>query len=322
MPDQTNLPEHDHLETDAAGPSRRKLLKCMMAGSAGVLWTVTGGVPVPFSLVGDALAAMPAAGDFTFMQVSDSHIGFKAPANPDAAGTLKDALAKVGAVRPAMLLHTGDVSHLAKPEQFEMAAAIMKTANLETHYVPGEHDTISDDGKAFFERFGDDKRTAGGWYSFDQAGVHFVGLINVVNLRPGGLGYLGPDQIAWLQADLKGRSASTPIVVFAHMPLWTVSAAWGWGTDDAAPAIAELKRFGSVTVLNGHIHQVIQKVEGNVTLRTAYSTAFPQAAPDTPGASPGPLKVAADQLKSVLGVRRVDVVRDKRVTLTDATLAA
>ncbi|HTP83812.1 MAG TPA: metallophosphoesterase [Alphaproteobacteria bacterium] len=308
----------NEMKSQQPDAERRKLLKCMMAGSAGVLWSVTGGVPMPFSLAGEALAA---TGNFTFMQISDTHIGFKAPANPDPAGTLKDALAKVGAVKPSLLLHTGDVSHLTKPEEFDMAAQIMKLAGMETHYVPGEHDTINDNGKSFFERFGHDKRTEGGWYSFDQGGIHFVGLVNVVNLRPGGLGYLGPDQLAWLTADLKGKTASTPIVVFAHMPLWTVSAAWGWGTDDAAPAIEQLKRFGSATVLNGHIHQVIQKVEGKVTLQTARSTAFPQAAPDTPGAGPGPLKVAAEQLKSVLGVRRVDVTGEK-VALTDATLAA
>ena len=308
----------NEMKSQQPDAERRKLLKCMMAGSAGVLWSVTGGVPMPFSLASEALAA---TGNFTFMQISDTHIGFKAPANPDPAGTLKDALAKVGAVKPSLLLHTGDVSHLTKPEEFDMAAQIMKLAGMETHYVPGEHDTINDNGKSFFERFGHDKRTEGGWYSFDQGGIHFVGLVNVVNLRPGGLGYLGPDQLAWLTADLKGKTASTPIVVFAHMPLWTVSAAWGWGTDDAAPAIEQLKRFGSATVLNGHIHQVIQKVEGKVTLQTARSTAFPQAAPDTPGAGPGPLKVAAEQLKSVLGVRRVDVTGEK-VALTDATLAA
>ncbi|MBV9860238.1 MAG: metallophosphoesterase [Alphaproteobacteria bacterium] len=309
MPDR-----HDH------GASRRNLLKCMMWGSAGVLWTVNGGVPQALQLGGAALAAAPAPGAFTFIQISDTHIGFKGAANPDPGATLKEALAKIGEVRPAMLLHTGDVSHLTKPEEFELAAAIMKTANLDTHYVPGEHDTIGDNGKSFFERFGAEKNTDG-WYSFDQAGVHFIGLVNVIDLRPGGLGYLGPKQIAWLEDDLKGKTASTPIVVFAHMPLWTVSADWGWGTDDAGAAIAALKRFGSVTVLNGHIHQVIQKVEGSVALRTAYSTAFPQAAPGTPGASPGPLKVAAEQLRSVLGVRRIDIVGDKAVTLTDTALA-
>jgi len=315
MPEQTTLPDRDVPESTA----RRKALKCMMWGSAGVLWAVSGGVPRPFQLGGTALAA---TGDFTFMQISDTHIGFKAPINPEPGATLKDALARVNGVKPALLLHTGDVTHLTKPEEFEMAAAIMKDAKMETHYVPGEHDTINDDGKSFFERFGHDKRAQGGWYSFDQGGVHFIGLVNVVNLRPGGLGYLGPDQLAWLAADLKGKTASTPIVVFAHMPLWTVSANWGWGTDDGAQAIESLKRFGSVTVLNGHIHQVIQKVEGNVSLRTAYSTAFPQAAPDTPGAGPGPLKVEADKLKSMLGVRRVDVVGDKPAMMTDTTLAA
>jgi Icc protein len=302
-------------------PSRRQLLKCAMWGSAGVLWTVSGGVPQAFQLGGAAFAATPAAGSFTFMQISDTHIGFKGAANPDPGVTLNEALAKIGAARPAMLIHTGDVSHLSKPEEFDLAAGMMKTANLETYYVPGEHDTIGDNGKAFFERFGRAKGTDG-WYSFDMNGVHFVGLVNVVDLRPGGLGYLGPAQIAWLDNDLKGKSASTPIVVFAHMPLWTVSAEWGWGTDDAPAAMAILKRFGSVTVLNGHIHQVIQKVEGNVSLRTAFSTSFPQAAPGTPGASPGPLKVAAEQLRSVLGVRRVDVVPDKAVALTDSTLAS
>lgn len=304
-----------------AAPSRRKLLKCMAWGGAGVLWGVSGGVPQPFRLAGEALAAAPAAADFTFMQISDTHIGFKGAANPDPGATLKEALSKVRAVRPAMLLHTGDVSHLTKPEEFEMAAGIIKTTGLETYYVPGEHDTIDDNGKSFFERFGRDKST-GGWYSFDQGGVHFIGLVNVIDLRPGGLGYLGPAQIAWLKSDLEGKSASAPIVVFTHMPLWTVSAQWGWGTDDGEAAIALLKRFGSVTVLNGHIHQVIQKVEGNVLLRTAYSTAYPQAAPDTPGASPGPLKVPTEQLRSVLGVRRIDVVRDKSVTPTDATLVS
>jgi 3',5'-cyclic-AMP phosphodiesterase len=299
--------------------NRRNLLKCAMYGSAGVLWAVAGGVPRAYPLIGEAQAA-PAA-DFSFVQISDTHIGFKGAVNPEPGETLKEALARARALRPAMMIHTGDVSQLAKPEQFEMAAALMKTANLETYYVPGEHDTINDNGKLFFERFGRAKGT-GGWYSFDQGGVHFIGLVNVVNLRPGGLGYLGPEQLEWLEADLKGRSASTPIIVFTHMPMWLVSQNWGWGTDDAAPALGYLKRFGSVTVLNGHIHQVIQKVEGNITLRTAYSTAFPQAAPDTPGASPGPLKVAADQLKSMLGLRRVDVVREKGIALTDTTLAS
>ena len=299
--------------------TRRRALHCLMWGSGAVLWTVSGGVPRPMRLADAAEAAE--TGSLSFVQISDTHIGFKVAPNPDPGATLKEALAKIAAEqRPALMLHTGDVSHLAKPEQFDDAAELLKGAGLDTYYVPGEHDTLNDDGKGFFARFGRAHGT-GGWYSFDQAGVHFVGLVNVLNLKAGGLGYLGPEQLEWLEDDLKGRSASTPIVVFAHMPLWSVAPEWGWGTDDGPAAIAHLKRFGSVTVLNGHIHQVIQKVEGNVSYHTALSTAFPQAAPGTPGASPGPLKVPTEELRSLLGVRRVDWVRDKGVTLTDTRLA-
>jgi Icc protein len=254
------------------------------------------------------------------VQISDSHIGFNKDANPEPDATLKAALAQIGAMksRPAFLIHTGDVSHLSKPSELDAAAEIMKTAGLETFYVPGEHDTINDDGKAFFERFGRGQKTDG-WYSFDQHGIHFVGLVNVLNLKAGGLGSLGSDQLEWLEADLKGKSASTPIVVLAHMPLWALYPEWGWGTDDAAQALTYLKRFGSVTVLNGHIHQVMQKVEGNVSFQTARSTAFPQPAPGN-GPGPGSMKVPADQLKSVLGIRRIDFTGAKP-TLNDATLA-
>jgi 3',5'-cyclic AMP phosphodiesterase CpdA len=219
------------------------------------------------------------------------------------------------------MLHTGDVSHLSKPEEFDTAQEMLKAAKLDIHYVPGEHDTIGDDGAAFFQRFGAANKTPGGWYSFDAGGLHFVGLINVVGLKGGGQGRLGDQQIAWLADDLKGKSASTPIVVFAHMPLWAVYSDWGWGTDDAAPALATLKRFGSVTVLNGHIHQVVQKVEGNVTFQTARSTAFPQAAPGAAGASPGPMKVPAEQLKAMRGVRRVDYLPAQGAHIADTPLA-
>jgi Icc protein len=304
--------------TQQPGVNRRSLMKCMMWGSAGVLWTMSGGVPRSFRLDGEALAATPQ--DFSFVQISDTHIGFKAPLNPDPGATLKEALARAGAgAKPAFLVHTGDVSHLSKPEEFDTAAELMKGAGLETFYIPGEHDTIGDDGKLFFERFGRAEGT-GGWCSFDKSGVHFVALVNVVGLKAGGMGTLGADQREWLEKDLKGKSASTPIVVLAHMPLWSIYPDWGWGTDDAEPALAYVKRFGSVTVLNGHIHQVIQKVEGTATFHTAYSTAFPQAAPGAPGASPGPMKVPADKLKSVLGLRRVDVVHDRPSAIHDTTL--
>jgi Icc protein len=293
---------------DPASPdlNRRGLLKCMTWAGAGVLWTVSGGVPRS-RLLGGAQAASPhtAQDAFSFVQISDSHIGFAKPPNLDTPGTLTEAVALVGQVKgnASLLLHTGDVSHLSKPAQFDTAEQIIGTTGMDSHYVPGEHDMLVDDGKPFFERF--TKGAAGGYYSWDQHGVHFVGLNNVHDLKAGGLGNLGPEQLAWLQRDLEGRAASQPIVVFAHVPLWTVSEQWGWGTEDGAQALSTLRRFGSVTVLNGHIHQIMQKVEGNVAFHTARSTAFPQPAPGT-AASPGPIKdLPPGRLRSMLGVTSV-----------------
>ena len=313
---------HDH-DNHEDGVSRRHALECMLWAGTGVLWTVSGGVPKSFNLLGRAEAA-PAATSFTFLQISDSHVGFDKAANPNALGTLQEAIAKVKALptKPAFMLHTGDITHLSAPAQFDNAAQVIGAAGLDVHYVPGEHDILDDDpGKSYLERYG--KKTKGsGWYSFDQNGVHFIGLVNVMNLQPGGLGMLGPEQLAWLADDVKALSASTPIVVFAHIPLWTIYKDWGWGTDDAEQALALLKRFGSVTVLNGHIHQLMQKVEGNVTFHTARSTAFLQPAP---GAAPAPLPLAvpADKLRSVLGIRTVVYTQGKELlAVTDQTLAS
>jgi 3',5'-cyclic-AMP phosphodiesterase len=301
----------------SSGLGRRQALKHLLWGGAGVLWTFAGGIPRPLRVGGEAEASE--IGGFTFGQISDSHIGYKAGGHPSAQDTLSQAVARMAALQPGFVIHTGDVSHLSAPGQFATAADIMQGVRRQVFYVPGEHDTIGDDGKLFFERFGRGQGT-GGWYSFDAHGVHFVGLINVLKLTQSGLGWLGPEQLQWLDQDLRHRSASTPIVVFAHMPMWSIYPQWGWGTEDAAPALAALRRFGSVTVLNGHIHQVIQKVEGNLTFHTAYSTAFPQPAPGV-GPGPGPLKVPAGKLESLLGIRRLEVVAD-RVTLTDTTLGA
>jgi 3',5'-cyclic AMP phosphodiesterase CpdA len=287
-------------------------------GTAGILWTVSGGVPWA-----QALDAAPgAAGDFSFVQISDSHIGFTKDPNPTPDATLREALQRIAAMpkRPAFLMHTGDVSHLSKPSEFEAASGIMQSAGLETVYVPGEHDTINDDGKEFFSRFSPKGAQPGGWYSFDRNGIHFIGLVNVVNLKAGGLGNLDAAQLAWLEADTKSLSASTPIIVFAHMPLWALYPDWGWGTDGSAQALATLKRFASVTVLNGHIHQVQQKVEGNVTFQTARSTAYPQPAPGQ-AAGPGPMQVSADKLRSVLGIRDIDLVAMKPA-IVDTALAS
>jgi 3',5'-cyclic AMP phosphodiesterase CpdA len=308
---------------DKDGIDRRSALECMIWAGTGVLWTMVGGVPRS-SMLGISEAKAQAASGFTFLQISDSHIGFKQTANPNALGTLEEAIAKVGALpqKPAFMFHTGDITHLSKPEEFDNADQVIGKAKLETFYVPGEHDIIDENlGKAYLERYAKRTQAKGtGWYSFEKNGVHFVGLVNVANLKAGGLGALGAEQLAWLADDLKGKSASTPIVLFAHIPFWTVSAEWGWGTEDSAQALSLVKRFGSVTVLNGHIHQIMQKVEGTVTFHTARSTAFPQPAPGS-APSPGPMKVPEDKLRSVLGIATVAVKRGTQpLAITDSDL--
>lgn len=296
---------------DADGIARRGFLECMAWAGTGILWSLAGGLPSSLSL-SEALAAeaTPAAAPFTFLQISDSHVGFDKPANPDATATLREAIGRIASlpVKPSFVIHTGDISHLSKDKEFDDADQILREMGLPMVFVPGEHDLLDEgQGKSYLARYGKGTRGAG-WYSFDQNGVHFVGLVNVVDLKAGGLGNLGNDQLVWLEQDLAGLASSTPIVVFAHIPLWTVAAEWGWGTADGAQALGWLRRFGSVTVLNGHIHQVMQKVEGNVTFHTARSTAFPQPAPGT-APSPGPMKVPAGELRKLLGIATVDVVR-------------
>jgi len=316
---QVRVTRDHRADSHRDGMDRRHALECMIWAGTGMLWTVSGGVPVS-TLLG---AAHAADAGFSFLQISDSHVGFDKTANPDARATLDEAIGKVVAMpaKPAFMIHTGDITHLSKPGEFDDAEQAIHRAGLDVHYVPGEHDVIDEgNGKAYLERYGQGSKGAG-WYSFDQAGVHFIGLVNVVDLKAGGMGHLGSEQLAWLADDLKGRSASTPIVVFAHIPLWTVAPEWGWGTQDSAQALALMARFGSVTVLNGHIHQLMQKVEGNVTFHTARSTAFPQPAPGT-APSPGPKVVPAGELRSLLGVTSV-VYRQgqERLAITDMTLA-
>ena len=298
---------------------RRHALECMIWAGTGVVWTMSGGVPVS-TLLGTAKAA---DAGFSFLQLSDSHVGFDKAANPNALATLEEAVGKVGAMKakPAFMIHTGDITHLSKDVEFDNAAQVIGKLKLDGHYVPGEHDMIDENnGKAYLDRYGKGSNGAG-WYSFDDHGVHFIGLVNVVKLRAGGMGNLGAEQLAWLADDVKGKSASTPIVVFAHIPLWTIAPEWGWGTEDSAQALALLSRFGSVTVLNGHIHQIMQKVEGNVTFHTARSTSFPQPAPGT-APSPGPKVVPAGELRGLLGITNV-VYKPTATALaiTDTTLA-
>ncbi|HJS98706.1 MAG TPA: metallophosphoesterase [Terriglobales bacterium] len=312
--------EHDH---NNDGIDRRGFLKCMAWAGAGALCIMEGGVLKSFALGShqQSGAKMHNTGQLSFVQISDSHMGFNKPANPDVIATLKAAVDKINALphAPEFILHTGDISHLSKPEEFDNVDQILKATNKEIFFVPGEHDVLNDDGAMFRERYG--KNSQGqGWYSFDKNGVHFIGLVNVVNLKAGGLGTLGNEQLEWLERDVKHLKSSTPIVVFAHIPLWTIYPQWGWGTDDSAQALSYLKKFGSVTVLNGHIHQTMQKVEGNVTFHTAFSTAFPQPAPGK-AEGPGPMKVPAEQLRSILGITDVNYVRGRHaLAVVDSTL--
>jgi 3',5'-cyclic-AMP phosphodiesterase len=309
---------HDHNQD---GIDRRGFLECMAWAGTGVLWTVAAGVPTS-KVFGQTLTGPAAMGDLTFVQISDSHIGFNRPANPDVTGTLRATVDKINALpqQPEFILHTGDLTHLSKPAEFDTMDQVLKAARpQQIHYVPGEHDMSSDDGKLYLERYGKGTKGAG-WYSFDHKGVHFVALVNVVQLE--GLGKLGEEQLKWLESDLSGRASSTPIVIFAHIPLWSVYPEWGWGTQDSAQALAYLKRFGSVTVLNGHIHQVLQKVEGNVTFHTAMSTAFPQPAPGSAPAA-GPMKVPDEKLRHVLGISNVNFVAKKHsLAIVDSPLVS
>jgi len=295
----------------------------MAWAGTGVFCIIHGGVLKSYSLSQMAHHGVDAAkGDLSFVQISDSHIGFSKPANTDVTATLQEAVAKINVLPTplAFALHTGDLTHLSKPEEFDTLDQVLKSLKTsKVFYVPGEHDVLNDNGKQYLERYG--KGTQGeGWFSFDQKGVHFIGLVNVLNLKAGGLGTLGLEQLEWLESDVKRLKSSTPIVVFAHIPLWAVYPEWGWGTDDSEQALSYLKRFGSVTVLNGHIHQTMQKVEGNVTFHTAMSTAFPQPQPGT-APSPGPLKVPAEKLRSLLGVTHVNFLGGKHtLAIVDSAL--
>ena len=306
---------------------RRRALSCL-AGWTGtaVVWTVSGGIPHALGATGEGNTINAGANALTFVQISDTHIGFKKEANPDVVGSLRRAIAEVNAlpVPPAFVVHTGDVSHLSKPEEFGSARELLKEFRVDrVHVVPGEHDTI-DDGVTGYLKFFDHDGKGKSWYSFDQRGVHFVALDNVRNFKAGTMAALGDEQLAWLKGDLAGVSRSTPVVVLAHIPMWTIAESWGWGTADSDQALALLRPFGSVTVLNGHIHQVLQKVEGNVALHTAMSLAYPLPTPGQAGiGEPGPVTVPAQELGKVLGTRQVTIVPGRRdVALVDTPLAA
>ncbi len=310
---------HSH---DDHQPGRRQALGCLAAWTgAAVVWSVAGGVPRSFA-AGDT-TKMSKTGAFTFVQISDTHVGFNKPANPDILGGVRRAIAEINSLpqAPALVVHTGDVTHLSKAEEFGLAKEVLSELRYPLHTVPGEHDTI-DDGLTGYLKFFDHDGKGRGWYSFDQGGVHFIGLTNTLNFKMGTMTSLGDEQLAWLKKDLARVSHSTPIVVLAHIPMWTVYAQWGWGTADADQALTLLRPYGSVTVLNGHIHQVLQKVEGNIALHTAMSLAYPLPQPGQEGiGEPGPVKVPAGELGKLLGTRQLTVVRGKHeLALIDTPL--
>ncbi len=285
---------------------RRGFLECMAWVGTGLVWTSSAGV-LSSRLISPAAAAEAPAGGFGFVQISDTHVGFKGEANKDAAATLQQVVDRINALEPApaFVLHTGDQTHGQKAGAFDTVAQILKGVRTErVFYVPGEHDVFLDGGKEYLARYGKETVGGRGWQSFDVKGTHFVGLVNVLRYKGEGMGALGDEQIEWLAKDLAPLASSTPVIVFAHVPLWSVYPKWGWVTEDAERALASLRRFGSVTVLNGHIHQVLQKVEGNVTFHTAMSTAFPQPAPGSAPA-PGPMKIPEAEARRMLGLREV-----------------
>ena len=319
-PNGSNVISHDDRDD---GIDRRGFLRCMAWAGTATVWGMSGGIPTSFSLGKLATLDDAQRKSIFFAQISDSHIGFNKAANADVAGTLQEAVNRLNALpqNPAFVLHTGDITQLAKPEEFDTAHQLLTGVKTDRIlYVPGEHDVATDNGASYLQRYGKGTQ-GGGWFSFDHSGVHFVGLVNVLNLKAGGLGSLGAEQLAWLKRDLAPLASSTPVVLFAHVPLWTVYPEWGWGTDDSEQALALVRRFGSVTVLNGHIHQIMQKVEGNVSFHTAMSTAFPQPAPGTAPA-PGPMVVAPEKLRSVLGIATATFIPGRSaLAVVDSTLS-
>jgi 3',5'-cyclic AMP phosphodiesterase CpdA len=296
-------------------------------------WAGTG---VAFTLAGCGVAttrlgteaADKATGSFTFVQISDSHIGFDKAANKDVIGTLERCIARINAMsqRPAFVVHTGDHVHLSTLEEFDTVKQLLGTIKTgHVFNVPGEHDVFIDEGKRYRQFFGKGSRGTG-YYSFDMGGVHFLALANVQaseaesTAANNGLGVLGAEQLSFIKQDLAARSADTPIVIFGHVPLLAVYPQWGWATADSAQVLAQLSRFGSVTALNGHIHQLITKYEGKVVMHTAASTAYPLHPPGN--VAPEPLVVPAGELPSRIGIRTVHFVRgSSSVALVDQSLA-
>ena len=290
--------------TDQQGMTRRQMIRHSAWFGAAVGLAVVGGEVISHVAGSAGAADHPAQPALRFAQLSDSHIGFSGTANPDVAGSFGHAINQVNSLgyTPDFVIHTGDLTHLSTPEQFDQVKQMLTGLNTPHIFtVPGEHDSVDDAGQKYRQAFGAGTR-GDGWYSFDIAGVHVIALVNTLNLKK--LGHLGTDQLDFVKKDVAGLSSDTPIIVFSHIPLFAMYPDWGWGTDDAAQALSYLRRFASVTCLNGHVHQLFSKTEGNVTFYSGTTTAYPLPRPGD-GPAPKPLTLPAGQLHDALGIREV-----------------
>lgn len=293
---------------------RRAFLDHVAWTGAGIAYTsATSGL-----MIGRALADVPAGERIAFVQISDSHIGFHQAANPDVTATLRASVTAINALdpQPAFVVHTGDITHLSQPAQFDDARAVLSALRAPLVALPGEHDAIGNDLRPYMNAFRMPHATANGWASWDERGTHFVALINVFNFEK--MGLLGSEQLAWLERDLAALPPSTPLVVFTHVPLYALFPDWGWTTEDGSKALAMLARFERVTVLNGHIHQVVTHQEGTIRFASAAATAYPQPKPGT-APKPGPVTLPHDRLLHAIGYRTVDVM-DRDVRYEDHAL--
>jgi 3',5'-cyclic AMP phosphodiesterase CpdA len=272
------------------------------------LAAVGGGAVFASALAGCASRAEAAmAGgenqDFYFVQLSDTHWGYQGPANPDAAVTLRKAVAAVNAlaVPPEFIVFTGDLTHTTddpaerrrRLAEFKSIVAGLKVKSV--RFMPGEHDASLDRGAAFREFFGETH------YTFDHKGVHFIAIDNVSD--PGAK--IGDEQLAWLAADLAARDRKAPLVVLTHRPLFDLAPKWDWATRDGAKAIDLLMPFENVTVFYGHIHQEHHQMTGHIAHHSAKSLIFPLPAPGSqPNRTPLPWDPAAPY--KGLGFREVE----------------
>jgi 3',5'-cyclic AMP phosphodiesterase CpdA len=309
------------MTSDPNTMTRRQLLRHSAWFGAAVGFAVVGGEVISHVAGTAAAERAHARPTLRFAQVSDSHIGFSGPPNPDVASTFGHAIDQINSLgynTPDFVIHTGDLTHLSSPEQFDQVKQML--SKLQTPHVftvPGEHDSVDDAGQKYRSVFGAGTR-GDGWYSFDIAGVHVIALVNTLNLKK--LGHLGVDQLEFVKKDVAGLSNDTPIIVFSHIPLFAMYPDWGWGTDDATQALSYLSRFSSVTCLNGHVHQLFSKTEGNVTFYSGTTTAYPLPHPGD-GPAPKPVTLPAGKLRDALGIREVNYTKGQTaLALKETTL--